>query len=549
LDSGSLIGKHVPRAVTRKEGNGAKTGAPGYKRRMDHEIELKFLIAPEASTEILARLEGREAVRQLDATYFDTVDHALRKAGFGLRIRDGENGRKQTLKSASSGGVFARGEWESAVVGPEPDRALLDKTPAAKAVNGDALLPVFATKVRRVTRLIERDGATIEAALDQGELLADDRRAGVSELELELKSGPASVLFDLARDVAAHAALRLSLVSKAERGYALALGEAEGPRAEAVLDPEATTSEALQALGRAALDRLCAAAETLRTRPGPERVHKLRVAARRFRALLSTFKILASDPEARRVKAELKWLADELGAARGLDVFIADVWRPAAEGQAVKSQAAQDQTEGEANDAAEDEARALAAFGKALLAAQTEAYDRAGAAVDSVRFRALAIDAAAWLEAGAWTTDKRLAKRRDRAAADFAVQTLDKRRRRIRQNGRDLAGLSAQERHELRIRGKKLRYAVEDLGGLFPDHPKRLARFGEATKILQDRLGVLNDLAVREALAREVALSSDDPEAAFAAGRLTAGGPEREAELLADAQGAYVTFAEAKRFW
>ena len=511
---------------------------------MDHEIELKFLIAPEASTEILARLEGREAVRQLDATYFDTVDHALRKAGYGLRIRDGENGRKQTLKSASSGGVFARGEWESAVVGPEPDRALLDKTPAAKAVNGDTLVPVFTTNVRRVTRLIERDGATIEAALDQGELLAEDRRAGVSELELELKAGPARVLFDLARDLAAHAPLRLSLVSKAERGYALALGEAEGPRAEAVLEPQATTGEALQALGRAALDRLCAAAETLRTRPGPERVHKLRVAARRFRALLSTFKALAGDPGARRVKAELKWLADELGAARNLDVFVADVWRPAAE-----NQAAQDRAEDEANGAAENEARALAAFGKALLAAQTRAYAQADAAVDSARFRALAIDAAAWLEAGVWTTDRGLGKLRDKAAADFAAKALDKRRRRIRKDGRDLAVLSPQERHELRIRGKKLRYAVDDLGGLFPDHPKRLARFIEATRVLQDSLGVLNDLAVREALAREVALSSDDPEAAFAAGRLTAGGVEHNAELLVEAQGAYVTFVEAKRFW
>ena len=516
---------------------------------MDHEIELKFLIAPEASSEILARLEGREAVRQLDATYFDTADHALRKAGFGLRIRDGENGRKQTLKSASSGGVFARGEWESAVVGPEPDRALLDKTPAAKAVDGAALVPVFATNVRRVTRLIERDGAVIEAALDQGELLADDRRAGVSELELELKSGPASALFDLARDLAVHASLRLSLVSKAERGYALALGEVESPRADAVLDLEATTGEALQALGRAALDRLCAAAETLRTRPGPERVHKLRVAARRFRALLSTFKALAGDPEARRVKAELKWLADELGTARNLDVFIADVWRPAAEGQAIESQAAQDQAEDQTSSAAEDDARALAAFGKALLAAQTQAYAQAGAAVDSARFRTLAIDVAAWLEAGAWTTDKRLAKRRDRAAVDFAAQALDKSRRRIRKDGRDLAALSPEDRHHLRIRGKKLRYAVEDLGALFPDHPKRLERFVEATKVLQDSLGVLNDLAVREALARDVALSCDDPEAAFAAGQLTAGGAEHNAELLAEAQGAYVTFVEAKRFW
>jgi CHAD domain-containing protein len=169
--------------------------------------------------------------------------------------------------------------------------------------------------------------------------------------------------------------------------------------------------------------------------------------------------------------------------------------------------------------------------------------------VDSARFRALAIDAAAWLEAGAWTTDEALEKRRDRSAAAFAALALDKRRRRIRKDGRDLAALSPQERHELRIRGKKLRYAAEDLGGLFPDHPKRLARFVEATKDLQDALGVLNDLAAREALAREVAMSCDDPQAAFAAGRLTAGRAEREVELLAEAQGDYVTFAEAKRFW
>lgn len=512
---------------------------------MDHEIELKFLIAPEASSEILARLEGLEAVRQLDATYFDTPDHALRKAGFGLRVRDGENGRKQTLKSASSGGVFARGEWESAVTGPEPDRELLAKTPAAKVINGDALTPVFATRVRRTTRLIERDGATIEAALDQGELLAREQRTAVSELELELKDGPARVLFDLARDLAAHAPLRLSLISKAERGYALALGEVDGPGGGAALDPGATTGEALQALGHTALRRLCAAAEALRTRPGPERVHKLRVAARKFRALLSTFKPLAGDPAAQHVKAELKWLADELAAARNLDVFIADVWRPAAEGQAAQDPVAQ----GSPDTGAQDEARALAAFGKALLAAQTQAYAGAGAAVDSARFRALAIDAAAWLEAGTWTTDKRLVDIRDQPAVRFAAKVLDKGSRRIRKDGRDLAVLSPEDRHHLRIRGKKLRYAVEDLGGLFPDHPKRLARFVEATKTLQDALGLLNDLAAREALAHEVALSCENPEAAFAAGRLTAGGPECEAELLADAQGAYVTFVEAKRFW
>jgi inorganic triphosphatase YgiF len=501
---------------------------------MDHEIELKFLIAPQSADEVLSRLDGREAVKQLDATYFDTADHALRKAGFGLRVRDGEGGRKQTLKSASSGGVFARGEWESAVVGPEPDRDLLAKTPAHQVINGDALTPVFATNVRRVTRMIERDGAVIEAAFDQGELLAGDDRAGVCELELELKAGAPRVLFDLARDLAVHAPLRLSLVSKAERGYALALGDADSPRGDPPLDPDATTAQTLQALGRAALDRLCAAAEALRTHPGPEKVHKLRVAARRFRALLSVFKPLAKDPAGVAVKAELKWIADALSQARELDVFVAEVWRPAAESQEAST---------------EDEVRALAAFGRALLAAQTTAYGWAGKAVDSARFRALALEAAAWLEAGAWSTDKTLEKIRHRAAAGFAAEFLDKQRRKIRKDGKDLAALSPEDRHHLRLRGKKLRYASEDLATLFPNHPKRAAGFIKAVKDLQDSLGALNDLAAREALARSVALSCEDPEAAFAAGRLTAGGVEREAELLAKAQAAHQVFVEAKPFW
>jgi triphosphatase len=501
---------------------------------MDHEIELKFLIAPQSADEILSRLDGLEAVKQLDATYFDTADHALRRAGFGLRVRDGEGGRKQTLKSASSGGVFARGEWESAVVGPEPDRELLAGTPAHKVIDGDVLTPVFATNVRRVTRMIERDGATIEAALDRGELLAGDDRAGVCELELELKAGAPRVLFDLARDLAIHAPLRLSLISKAERGYALALGDADSPRADPPLDPDATVEQALQALGRAALGRLCAAAEALRTHPGPEKVHKLRVAARRFRALLSVFKPLAKDPAAQHVRAELKWIADALGQARELDVFVAEVWRPASERQDAP---------------AEDEVRALAVFGKALLAAQATAYAWAGKAVDSARFRALALEAAAWLEAGAWTADKSLEKIRRHAASAFAAEVLDRRRRKIRKDGKDLAALSPDDRHHLRLRGKTLRYAAEDLATLFPDHPKRADRFIKTTRTLQDRLGALNDLAAREALAREVARASGEPEAAFAAGRLTAGREGREMELLVEAQGAYVSFAEAKRFW
>lgn len=496
---------------------------------MDREIELKFLIAPEAADEILTLLdgEGEGAVRQLDATYFDTADHALRKAGFGLRVRDGEGGRKQTLKSASAGGIFARGEWETSIAGPGPDDAALAATPAAAVVKGEALRPVFTTRVERAVRMVRRGETVIEAVVDRGELIGETRSAPVCELELELKAGAPSALFDLARELGERVSLRLSLISKAERGYGLAAtDQALARRPAARLTPDMTVGQALQAVGRAALSQLCASVEVLRERPGPEGVHQVRVAARRMRALLKAFKPLSTGPEALALDHELDWLAGELDTARDLDVFIADVWRPAS---------------------GDPQAEGAAAFGRALLAAQANAYLRMEAALESPRGRALPLETAAWLEAGSWTTDPDLAADRDHPAPAFAAAMLKHRRHVILKKGARLDQMDPAARHRLRLKGKTLRYAAADLAGLFPGHPKRVERFIAATKVLQDALGRLNDLRVRPELAREVALASGEPEAILAADRLTGG--DDEAALMRDARKARDAFADARTFW
>jgi len=497
---------------------------------MDREIELKFLIAPEAADEILSHLKGEEATHYLGATYFDTADHALRRAGFGLRVRDGEGGRKQTLKSASAGGVFARGEWETAIAGPGPDDAALASTPAAGLVNGQALTPVFTTRVERIVRMIRQGDSVIEAVVDRGELVAQGRSAAVCELELELKSGPPSALFDLARQLAQCIPMRLSLVSKAERGYGLVVPvEAGAPRrAAAALNPDMTVEQALQAIGREALSHLCAAVEALRERPGPEGVHQLRVAIRRLRALLKTFKALAGDPEARALDVALDALAAELDAARELDVFIAEIWRPASEA---------------------DASPAMAAFGRALLAAQARAYLRMEAALEGPAARALLLEAAAWLEAGPWSEDPALAVLREGSAAAFATALLDHRLHVVLKRGASLEAMDPAARHRLRLKAKVLRYALEDLGGLFPDHPKRTARLLEAVKALQAALGALNDQARAGALAQEVALAHGDAGAAFVAGQLTAALPGQRARDLRAARQAVDAVASAQRPW
>lgn len=495
---------------------------------MDREIELKFLIAPEAADEALAHLPGEGAVRQLDATYFDTADHALRKAGFGLRVRDGEGCRKQTLKSASAGGVFARGEWETSIAGPDPDGDALAATPAGALLAGQALRPVFTTRVQRVTRMVRMGETLIEAALDRGELGAGERRAKVCELELELKAGSPDALFDLARELGAKVPLRLSLISKAERGYRLALaglGSSPPRRASVDLDPAMTAGEALQAIGRAALVDLCAGVEALRDRPGPEGVHKLRIAVRRARVMLKIFRPITDDPAARALGEDLRWLAGELAPARDLDVFIADVWRPASGG-------------------GDD----VAAFGRALLAAQASAYLRAEAALEGARLRHLLLEVAAWLQSGSWTTDPALAGVRDQPAAALAAERLSRLRHAVLKRGAHVEALDPEARHRLRLKSKTLRYAAEDLTGLFPDHPKRVERFIAAAKAFQDTLGRINDLTVRASLAHDVAIGAGGTEAAFAAGRLTASGGD-EAALLAAACEARDALKATESFW
>jgi inorganic triphosphatase YgiF len=491
---------------------------------MDREIELKFLIPPEAAEAILGALDGEGAVRQLDATYYDTADHALRRAGFGLRVRDGEGGRKQTLKSASAGGVFSRGEWEEKIVGPAPDRDALARTPVAEMLAEAALSPVFTTRVERVIRMVRSGETLIEVALDRGQLSVGERHAAVCELELELKAGAPEALFDLARTLARHAPLRLSLVSKAERGYGLAAGDAAPAvrRQGVTLSPDATVGPALQAIGQAGLAHLCAALEALRERPEPEGVHQARVAARRLRSLLKIFRPLSRDAAARSLNVELAWLAGELDAARDLDVFVGEVWTPAAatfEGHEV--------------------------FDRGLSAARANAYLRMEAALESPRGRDVLLEAAAWLEAGAWATDAALADLRDAPARPYAAEALARLRRRIKKAARRFDDLDAHARHRLRLKGKTLRYAAEDLAPLFPDQQHRAQRFRAAAKNLQDALGALNDRAIRRDLVDLAAHGDRDLARDVAAFTLQGD----DAKLVRAAGDTLEALLDAKPFW
>ncbi len=250
---------------------------------------------------------GSEMVsRFLVTTYFDTPDGALQRAGTILRVRKEEGRFIQTLKTEQPDGpdLLARGEWEDVVSENRPDLQAPQTGLLLQGGTAVELRPLFVTEVDRTTIDIEpKPGTRVEAAIDRGSIRALDsgRTQPLSEVELELKSGDPTALYDLALELLETAPLRIDPCSKSARGYRLVEGGDPAPSAVSaepiVLDPTLTIEEALQQVGRACLAHL------LRNEPAAlardiEGVHQIRVAMRRLRSVLAAVKKML--PEAER---------------------------------------------------------------------------------------------------------------------------------------------------------------------------------------------------------------------------------------------------------
>ena len=499
------------------------------------ETELKFELTGAALLKLGEHplFSAPAETSQLQSTYFDTPGAGLKDAGFGLRVRKTGKRYLQTLKRQRSGSPIRRGEWEAEVAGDSPEPALLADTPVADLLSGEALAPVFATIVNRTRRLWVDGPNVIEVSLDQGEITAGQRSEPVQELELELKEGDPAALFELARALSDCASLRLSFDSKAERGYRLAAGEARASRKSEPggVAPGDSTEQAFRKIGWACMSQVSANAEILRKRRSMEALHQTRIGLRRFRAALTAFQAVVAGAGYDEIKAETRWLARQLDEARDIDIFIQDAFQTA--------------------QVADEDRAACARFGARLLAAQTGAYEKVLATLDSPRYAQLLLKAAAWLEIGAWARDEDPQRRdlRQRKAVRFAGARLDHLLGQVLKRGRRLASLDDEGRHQLRIKAKKLRYVAEFFAGCFGEHhPGKRKRFVRALQILQDKLGLLNDIAVADRLAASL-VKQQPAELAFAAG-LIVGGRQGEARAIhRAAQDAFDALKGLKPFW
>jgi CHAD domain-containing protein len=103
-----------------------------------------------------------------------------------------------------------------------------------------------------------------------------------------------------------------------------ALKEAlEAPSAESVPTKDDPAVEHLRAYLRAQLAAIERHDPAVRVGSDPEDLHKLRVAVRRSRAALREARSLLGEERGRELRDELRWLGRQLGAARDLDVLVA----------------------------------------------------------------------------------------------------------------------------------------------------------------------------------------------------------------------------------
>jgi inorganic triphosphatase YgiF len=478
---------------------------------MTAETELKFRLSPRELSSVLRSRKGQRRGRSeqmLVSTYFDTRKHKLRRHGLILRVREVDGRYVQTVKAAGSG-TLTRGEWEHEVGGAKPDLNAIRKTPLDALATRKLprkLRPLFRTEVHRATEARRVRRSEIELALDRGRIGAGRRSQPIAELELELKSGHIADLFRLARHLERKTGAELDLRSKSERGYGLVGNDGGGAQhAEPIqLGRELSPRDAFRLIAHSTLRHITANADPVRNLDS-EGVHQMRVGLRRLRAAISLFGDILPRASTQRIKTELKWLTGELAPAREIDVFLNESIRPIVKTDVPK--------------------RGARALRERFSAQRQAACERARDAVESARYRRLLIDVVEWIETG-WSRGED-----GKSIAAYAAGVLDHRIRKARKHGKHLNELDPKQRHKLRIKVKKIRYAVDFFRSLYDDRSRsQLDRLSGRLKHIQSALGSLNDFMAHRELATEAALKAPPANRraqAFASGFIV--GQEREA--------------------
>jgi len=250
----------------------------------------------------------------LVATYFDTDDLRLTAQKITLRRRTGGEDEGWHLKVPA--GPDAKKELrvplgESQEV-PERLAGLV-----AAHVRGDELKPVATlATTRTVVRLLDAEGGMLAELADDlvtGQNVGSADSVSWRELEVELGTGSRELLQSVGKRLKAAGAVPSTSSSKV--GKVLPKPKVDRP----VFDGTSAGDAAVRYLG-SQVDALLLWDPKVRLAEF-DAVHKMRVAVRRIRSVLKSYRPVLRAEATEPLQPELKWLTDVLGEVRDLEVL------------------------------------------------------------------------------------------------------------------------------------------------------------------------------------------------------------------------------------
>jgi CHAD domain-containing protein len=460
-----------------------------------------------AGSNVVVTAVSEPVTRTVD-TYLDTEDWRIGRSGFVLRIRHADGEDEVTLKdrTAAVAGLRRRIEVTEPLEADGLDGLGVDGPVGRRlrALVGEASLHhLLEVRTRRHPyRLHAANRVLGEIDLDDTIIVVGDDQYPVRmrRVEVEVDSGWVDVLTPLVDQLRHDCGLQSAILSKFEVGLlAAGLRVPEIPDLGPTnLPPGPSVGDVAYAVMRRNLAAMLAHEAGTRLGEDIEELHDMRVATRRLRAALALFEgVLPS--QARRLRSEFGWLAGELGAVRDLDVQIdrLDSWR----------------------DELPDEDRgALTDLGRLLDRERDGARERLLLSLDSPRYERLVSEFTSLLRLDPGQGSGRQIKAA-RAPAAAAVPGLIRARHRSAASAARRArrsGLPA-DYHRLRIRCKRLRYALEFVSEIYDGRTRGVVR---RVVRLQDCLGLLQDSQVAVERLHALATESSElsPAAVFAMG-------------------------------
>lgn len=471
------------------------------------EIERKYDVEEGTALPALKDMPGVARVdkpvqHRLEAEYFDTKDLRLARQRITLRRRTGGSDAGWHLKLPAAPGE--RHEYHEPLGQdgdsvPEPLLRLV-----RVHVRNTRLVVVARLSTRRaVHRLRDKDGNILAEFSDDRvnaeTLVPRQSSQHWREWELELIKGSRKLL-DAGQDLMTRAGI-------APARYGSKLAHALG---KDLPDPSRTLPKKLKgSAGDVVLAYFADQVHALTEQdPGvrldtEDAVHKMRVATRRMRSALATYRKILKDAEAADfLRAELKWLAGVLGQARDAEVMR----------QRLKDMIAHEPVElvmGPVTRRVDIE----------LGADYQKAHTRVLKALDGKRYFKLVENLKSFLAAAALT--KRGSKPAQKVIPQLIKRDVRRLRAAVKEANKHPAGTGDHPAlHEARKDGKRLRYAAEAAS---PINPKRAGRLVDAAHRVQKILGDHQDSLVTRAVLRRLGAEAFiQGENGFSYGRLHA---------------------------